>query len=272
MSFFLSTFVSGNLPPEATALPIYLSGIASLALGVYSFTLPHTPPPAKGETVSIRSIIGIDAIRILGSRSFYIFLICSLLISIPLAAYYNFTQIFLGNTGFQNIAATQTIGQVSEVLFMLLMPFFFLRLGVKWMLGVGMLSWGLRYVLFAMGAPDVTTWMILGGIALHGLCYDFFFVTGQIYVDIKSFEKIRGQAQGLIVLITYGLGMLIGAQIAGATFNAFLGDQSALTLIQWRDFWWIPAIFSFAVFLIFIIFFKDKEAEKKVTKEEISPL
>jgi nucleoside transporter len=272
VSFILVYFLSSDLPPEATALPLYLSSAAGLILGVYSFTLPHTPPPAKGESVSVKSIIGIDALKKLGTRSFYVFLISSLLISIPLAAYYNFTQIYLGNTGFENIAATQTIGQVSEVLFMLLMPFFFRRLGVKWMLGVGMLAWVLRYALFAMGAPEVTTWMILGGIALHGICYDFFFVTGQIYVDIKSFEKIRGQAQGLIVLITYGLGMLIGAQVAGAVFNQFIGEQAALTLEQWHDFWWIPGIFAAGVFLLFITLFKDREAEKKVSEEEVQPL
>jgi len=272
VSFGLVSFVAEGITPEATALPLYLTAVTSIILGLYSFTLPHTPPPAKGESVSIRSIIGIDALKQLGSKSFYIFLASSLLISIPLAAYYNFTQIFLGNAGFQNIAATQTIGQVSEVLFMLLMPFFFARLGVKWMLGVGMLAWGLRYALFALGAPDVTTWMILGGIALHGICYDFFFVTGQIYVDIKSFERIRGQAQGLIVLITYGVGMLIGAQVAGETYNIFLGDRSALTLSQWYDFWWLPAAFAIAVFLIFIFIFNDREAEEQVTEEDISPL
>ncbi|MCG2588711.1 MFS transporter [Rhodohalobacter sulfatireducens] len=272
VSFGLVSFVSEGITPEATALPLYLTSIASIILGLYSFTLPHTPPPAKGETVSVRSIVGVDALKQLGSKSFYIFLASSLLISIPLAAYYNFTQIFLGNAGFQNIAATQTIGQASEVLFMLLMPFFFARLGVKWMLGVGMLAWALRYALFALGAPDVTTWMILGGIALHGICYDFFFVTGQIYVDIKSFEKIRGQAQGLIVLITYGVGMLIGAQVAGETFNLFLGEQSALTLDQWYDFWWLPGAFAVVVFLIFIFTFNDREAEGQVSEEDISPL
>lgn len=272
VSFGLVSFVAEGVTPESTALPLYLTAIASIVLGIYSFTLPHTPPPAKGESVSIRSIIGMDALKKLGSKSFYIFLASSLLISIPLAAYYNFTQIFLGNAGFQNIAATQTIGQASEVLFMLLMPFFFVRLGVKWMLGVGMLAWALRYALFALGAPDVTTWMILGGIALHGICYDFFFVTGQIYVDIKSYDRIRGQAQGLIVLITYGVGMLIGAQVAGKVFNVFLGDQAALSLEQWYDFWWLPAGFAVAVFLIFIFTFNDKEAERKVTDEDIKPL
>lgn len=272
VSFVLVAFVSDGIRPEATALPLYLTAGASIILGLYSFTLPHTPPPAKGETVSLRSIIGVDALKQLGSKSFYIFLASSLLICIPLAAYYNFTQLYLGNAGFQNIAATQTIGQVSEVLFMLLMPFFFIRLGVKWMLGVGMLAWVLRYTLFALGAPDVTTWMILGGIALHGICYDFFFVTGQIYVDIKAFDKIRGQAQGLIVLITYGIGMLIGAQFAGLAFNLFLGEQSALTLDQWYSFWWLPAGFAAAVFVFFIITFNDREAEEQVTEEEISPL
>lgn len=267
VSFVLVSFVAEDVVPEATALPLYLAAGGSIALGLYSFTLPHTPPPAKGEAVSVRSILGVDALKQLGSKSFYIFLASSLLISIPLAAYYNFTQIFLGATGFENIAATQTIGQVSEVLFMVLMPFFFVRLGVKWMLGIGMLAWVARYALFAMGAPDAITWMILGGIALHGICYDFFFVTGQIYVDLKSNDKVRGQAQGLIVLITYGVGMLVGAQLAGLTYNSFLGDQSALTLDQWYQFWWIPAIFAAVIFFFFIFTFHDKDAEEQVKDE-----
>lgn len=272
VSFGLVSFVAEGVTPEGTALPLYLTAIASIILGLYSFTLPHTPPPAKGDSVSARSILGIDALKKLGSKSFYIFLASSMLISIPLAAYYNFTQLYLGNAGFQNIAATQTIGQASEVVFMLLIPFFFVRLGVKWMLGVGMLAWGLRYALFALGAPEVTTWMILGGIALHGICYDFFFVTGQIYVDIKSFERIRGQAQGLIVLITYGVGMLIGAQVAGYVFNLFLGDQSALSLDQWYNFWWVPAGFAIVIFIIFIFLFDDREAEKQVSKDQVSSI
>src|SRR6056297_228215 len=201
VSFVLGAFVAEGLQPEQTAMPLYLASGASLLLGLFSFSLPHTPPPAAGESVSVKSIIGVDALKQLGSKSFYIFLASSLLISIPLAAYYNFTQIFLGATGFENIAATQTIGQMSEVIFMLLMPFFFIRLGVKWMLAAGMLAWVERYAIFAMGAPDEISWMIITGIALHGICYDFFFVTGQIYVDKESTPAVRGQAQGLIVLI-----------------------------------------------------------------------
>ncbi|NGP76613.1 nucleoside permease [Balneolaceae bacterium YR4-1] len=261
VSFVLGAFVAEGLQPEQTAMPLYLASGASLLLGLFSFSLPHTPPPAAGESVSVKSIIGVDALKQLGSKSFYIFLASSLLISIPLAAYYNFTQIFLGATGFENIAATQTIGQMSEVIFMLLMPFFFVRLGVKWMLAAGMLAWVARYALFAMGAPDEITWMIIGGIALHGICYDFFFVTGQIYVDKKSTPTVRGQAQGLIVLITYGVGMLIGAQVAGQVYNSFLGTAEALTLSQWYDFWWIPAIFAAVILLFFVLTFDDKVIE-----------
>jgi nucleoside transporter len=258
VSFVLVAFVAGEVRPEATALPLYTTGVASLLLGIYAFTLPHTPPPAAGQRASLGSIVGVDALRQLGSRPFYVFLLASFLISIPLAAYYNFTQLFLGATGFENIAATQTIGQVSEVGFMLLMPFFFRRLGVKWMLLVGMGAWVLRYVLFALAAPASVTWMILTGIALHGICYDFFFVTGQIYVDKKSTAAIRGQAQGMLVLVTYGVGMLIGAQVAGNVYNGFLGGAEGLTLDQWQDFWYLPAAFAGLVAVFFALTFRDR--------------
>lgn len=244
---------------EKTPLPLYTAGAASLLLGMFSFSLPHTPPKGAGEKVSLRSIAGLDALQILGSRPFYVFLVCSFLICIPLAAYYNFTQLYLEASGFKNIAGTQTLGQMSEVVFMLLMPLFFARLGVKKMLLLGMLAWVVRYALFAAGAPDSVTWMIITGIALHGICYDFFFVTGQIYVDKKSNEKIRGQAQGFLVLVTYGLGMLIGAQIAGITYNGFLKGAATLTAHQWQSFWWLPAGFALAVLVIFGLFFNDKD-------------
>ncbi|WP_372639047.1 MFS transporter [Fodinibius sp.] len=270
ISFVLGQFLAENVIPEETALPLYLTSAASLLLGLYSFTLPHTPPPAAGEEISIRSIVGIDAIKKLGSKSFYVFLASSLLICIPLAAYYNFTQIFLGDAGFDNIAATLTIGQMSEALFMVLIPAMFVRLGVKWMLAAGMFAWVLRYAFFALGATDPIIWMIITGIALHGICYDFFFVTGQIYVDKKSTPDIRGQAQGLIVLITYGVGMLIGAQVAGQVYNAFLGTASSLSLAQWHDFWWIPAIFAAGVMIFFIVFFNDQVLDEDTTAEDIT--
>jgi nucleoside transporter len=259
ISFVLGRFVAEL--PERTALPLYSAAVASVVLGLYAFTLPHTPPSAAGEPVSARSILGIDALRHLGSRPFYVFLAASLLLCIPLAAYYNFTQIFLGAAGVENIAATQTLGQMSEVVFMLLMPFFFARLGVKWMLAVGMGAWVLRYALFALAAPDAVFWMIAGGILLHGICYDFFFVTGQIYVDKKSSPAVRGQAQGLLVFVTYGVGMLIGAQVAGNVYNRFLAGAPQLSLQQWQSFWWIPAAFAAAILVFFVVSFRDRVEE-----------
>src|SRR4051812_47820352 len=182
ISFVLVRLATGAAP-EQTALPLYTAATASVLLGVFSFTLPHTPPPGAGVPVSFRSIAGVDAFRQLGDRPFYVFIISSLLLCIPLAAYYNFTQIYLGAAGVQKIAATQTWGQISETGFMLLMPLMFARLGVKKMLMIGMGAWVLRYTLFALAAPGAVFWMIFIGILLHGVCYDFFFVTGQIYVD-----------------------------------------------------------------------------------------
>ena len=258
ISFGLRSFVTG-LRPEQTALPLYTAGIASLVLAAFSLTLPSTPPPARGQAVSARSVIGLDAFQQLGSRPFYVFIISALLLCIPLAAYYNFTQLYLTTARVPNIAATQTLGQMSETVFMFLMPLFFVRLGVKWMLVAGMAAWVLRYVLFALAAPDAVYWMIVGGILLHGICYDFFFVTGMIYVDKKSTAKIRGQAQGFFVFVTYGVGMLIGAQVAGNVYNRFLGGATTLTLDQWRSFWVLPAGFAAVVLIFFGLAFYDRE-------------
>jgi nucleoside transporter len=260
ISFVLGALVAAV--PERTALPLYTTAVASVLLGLYSFTLPHTPPPAAGQRVSLRSIVGLDALGQLGGRPFYVFLAASLLLCIPLAAYYNFTQIFLGDAGVTNIAATQTLGQMSEVVFMLLMPFFFIRLGVKKMLMVGMAAWVLRYLLFAMAAPSAVFWLIAGGILLHGICYDFFFVTGQIYVDKKSSPAVRGQAQGFLVLVTYGVGMLIGAQVAGNVYNRFLGGAPTLGLDQWSQFWLLPAAFAAVVLVFFALAFRDRAVER----------
>jgi nucleoside transporter len=257
ISFVLSPML--GMAAEETAAPLYATAIASALLGLYSFSLPHTPPPARGQQVSIRSIIGVDAFKTLGSPAFYVFVAASLLLCIPLAAYYNFTQIYLGVAGVKNIAATQTIGQMSETGFMLLMPLMFARLGVKKMLMLGMAAWVLRYALFALAAPSAVFWMILVGIALHGICYDFFFVTGQIYVDKRATPAVRSQAQGFFVLVTYGVGMLIGAQIAGRVYGSFLNGAQGLTLDQWARFWWLPSGFALAVLIFFTLAFRDRE-------------
>jgi nucleoside transporter len=259
ISFVLGRFTA--TAPEQTSLPLMSAAIASLVLGVYCFTLPKTPAPARGQAVSARSVIGLDAFAQLGSRPFYVFIISAFLICIPLAAYYNFTQLFLQAAKVQNIAATQTVGQMSEMLFMLAMPFMFARLGVKWMLMAGMAAWVARYLVFAAAAPNAVFWMIALGIALHGVCYDFFFVTGQIYVDKKSTAAVRGQAQGFFVFVTYGVGMLIGAYVAGQVYNRFLGGAKELTLDRWQSFWWLPAAFAAVVLVFFALAFNDRGAE-----------
>ena len=254
ISLVLSKVLGGIA--EQTPAPLYTAATASILLGLFCFSLPHTPPPGRGQPVSLRSIAGLDALKQLGDRPFYVFIVASLLLCIPLAVYYNFTQLFLVATGVKKIAATQTVGQISETFFMLIMPLLFLRLGVKKMLMMGMAAWALRYALFALAAPDAVFWMILLGIALHGPCYDFFFVTGQIYVDKKSTPAVRGQAQGFLVLVTYGVGMLIGAQIAGNVYDRFLAGATTLTLAQWQSFWWLPAAFAAAVLVFFTALFK----------------
>ena len=263
ISFVLSRFVTGDTRAEATAMPLYSAGIASLVLAAFSFALPHTPPSARGQAVSARSILGLDAFKQLGSSSFYVFIASALLICIPLAAYYNYTQLYLAAANVQNIAATQTLGQISETLFMLVMPLMFARLGVKWMIAVGMAAWVARYILFSFGAPDAVYWMIALGIALHGICYDFFFVTGQIYVDKKSTPAIRGQAQGFFVFVTYGVGMLIGAQVAGNVYNRYLAGTQTLTLDQWRSFWLLPAAFATLILVFFVLAFRDREVDSR---------
>src|SRR3954466_8881054 len=267
---FVLTPMLGNVKAEQTAWPLYLSGIMSIVLGLYAFSLPHTPPSAAGQPVSARSVMGLDAMEQLGSASFWVFIISALLICIPLAAYYNFTQLFLEAAQVKNIAATQTLGQMSEMLFMLAMPVLFARWGVKKMLLAGMGAWVLRYALFAAAAPTAVYWMIALGILLHGICYDFFFVTGQIYVDKKSTPAIRGQAQGFFVFVTYGVGMLIGAQVAGNVYNRFLGGAPSLALEQWRSFWILPSVFAAVILVFFGLAFHDREAEVKRTARGVS--
>lgn len=261
ISFVLVWFTAGVIP-ERTPLPLYLAGAAAVTLGLFSFTLPETPPSGRDMPVSLRGLFGLDALKSLGSRSFYIFIISSFLICIPLAAYYNFTQIFLETRGFQNIAAMQSLGQFSEVIFMLLLPLCFRRLGVKWVLAIGMGAWALRYLLFSIGAPDGVLWLILTGILLHGICYDFLFVAGQVYVERHAPPEYRAQAQSLIVFVTYGLGMLVGAQVAGTIYNLFLGEATLLNGEQFQTFWMLPAVFSLVVLAIFAMTFKPKKEHR----------
>ncbi|MDB4519752.1 MFS transporter [Akkermansiaceae bacterium] len=191
-----------------------VAAIVSVILGAFCFVLPNTPAPAKGEKVNLRSLLMVDAFRMLLKPSFAVFIICSFLICIPLAYYFANAAVLLGDNGFTQPASTLTLGQMSEIFFMLLIPFFFRRLGVKWMILIGMLAWVIRYVLFAYGGSTGMVWMLFLGVAIHGICYDFFFVTGFMYTDRAAPEKVRGQAQSMLVFFTQGIGMWIGYKIA----------------------------------------------------------
>ena len=234
--------------------------IASLILGLISFTLPKTPPSQSDGAISISDILGLDALKLLKDRNFLMFFITSILICIPLAFYYQQANPFLVELGMENPTGKMTLGQISEVLFMLLLPFFFKKFGFKKTLLVGMLAWAVRYALFAYGNAGELTFMLIMGIALHGICYDFFFVSGQIYTDFKAGEKVKSAAQGLITLATYGVGMLVGFWVAGKISDKYtLTDGSH----DWEVIWMIPAVFALGVMVLFVVIFKDEKIELK---------
>lgn len=263
IGWIVANLVISQMGYDTSANMFYLAGGAAVALGVFSFTLPHTPAPSKGKPFSINDALGLDSLVLLKRRSFAVFCVCSFLVCIPLSAYYAYAGTFVGEMGIKKIAQTMSFGQMSEIFFMLVMPFFFIRLGVKWMLAVGMLAWVIRYALFAGAANDQIAWMIISGIALHGICYDFFFVTGQIYVDNESGPKIRGQAQGFFVLLTQGLGMLIGAQLMGIIFAQ---QKNEAGIVDWKTLWIYPAVFALVVLIIFVLLFKHT---KKISTDAI---
>jgi nucleoside transporter len=252
----------GTLRLESTAMPVRLAALFSLIMGLYCFTLPSTPPLARSEKFSLDSIFPREALALLKERSMMTFAIASFLICIPLQFYYAFTNLFLNQAGLQNAAGKMTGGQMSELFCMILIPWFFRRLGVKYMLVAGMSAWVLRYLLFAFGDASAHVWMFWGGILLHGICYDFFFVTGQIYIDQKADPKLRAAAQGLITFITYGLGMFVGAWLSGVVVDhyALAIAQGAMTY-DWRAIWIFSAGTSTAVLIFFFLTFKDKTTQ-----------
>jgi nucleoside transporter len=236
---------------------------ASLALGLYSFTLPATPPAARGSQVKIGELLGLDALKLLKDRNFALFFVSSILICIPLAFYYQNANPFLTAVGVENATGKMTLGQVSEVAFMLALPLFLNRFGIRWTLILGMAAWVLRYVLFAYGDAGSGMALLLVGIALHGICYDFFFVSGQIYTNSKAGPAYKSAAQGLITLATYGIGMLIGFSVAGQVTQAYTTAAGA----DWTQIWLFPAGFAAVVLVLFALIFKNETLAVSAEKQ-----
>jgi len=243
-----------RISPSEFAFTFKMAAVASLLLGLLSFFLPNTPPKAKGPKPSFAQTLGADAFVLFKDRSFFIFFIASILICIPLSFYYSFTNLYLIDSGMKNVTSNMTFGQISEAFFILLIPFFFRRLGVKWMIALGMIAWSVRFLFFGFGDAGPNEWMLFAGIILHGVCFDFFFVTGQIYTDSKAGIQIQSSAQGMITMATYGIGMWIGALLSGYVKDYYTTPDH---VVLWRSIWMVPAGIAAGVLILFILFFKD---------------
>ncbi|HSE68937.1 MAG TPA: nucleoside permease [Gemmatimonadales bacterium] len=253
IGWIVAGLIVGRLGLEATAVPLRIAAGASLLLGLFSLSLPHTPPHAAGKPLSARDVLGLDALSLLRDRSFTTFVVGSFLLCIPLQFYYAFTNLFLNESGMAEPASKMTLGQMSEIGFMVLLPWFLFRLGVKRILLIGMAAWAARYALFAHGDAHDMIWMLYLGILLHGVCYDFFFVTGQIYTDEQAGPRIRAAAQGFLAFLTQGVGYLIGAYVSGAVVNSYTIPAGGH---DWRSIWLVPATMAVVVLAVFAVLFR----------------
>ena len=260
VGWVIAGFMISFLGIEQTPLTFYMASIVSIALGLFSFMLPHTPPQETGKS-SAKSVLGIDALVLFRDKPYLIFFIAAIFVCIPLSFYFGFANLFLNQSGMENTAGKMVMGQISEALFILAIPFLFNRIGVKKMLLIGMTAWILRYIAFAYGNMGSNLWMLYAGIILHGVCYDFFFVTGYMYTEKKSNESIKNAAQGLFTFVTYGLGMFIGTWFSGFVTTYYSSGQ----VYQWQKIWYVPAYIAIAVLVCFIFFFKEKRDINVVT-------
>lgn len=249
--------IIGQLGAEATTQPFMIAAGASLVMSVFSLFLPHTPPENKGDPITVRGILGLDALEMLKDRSFFIFVIASILACIPLTFYFSFTNAYLNELKVTNSAGKMALGQVSEIGMMLLMPFIFKRVSVKIILLMGLAAWAVRYALLAFGNADSGMWMFYIAILLHGLCYDFFFMTGQLYTDMQAPPKLRSAAQGLIIFLTYGVGMFIGSLLSGTAVDYFSKTSGGVVTRDWQSFWLSSSAGAFVILLMIGLFFRS---------------
>lgn len=256
-------YMAWEANPGSLDITFLVAAATSLILGIYSFFLPDTPPAKLGQNVSIKEVLGLDALKILSNKNYLIFFIASILICIPLAFYYGLANLYLNEAGMEGSAQKMSFGQMSEVIFLFLMPIFFRKFGIKQMLLIGMLAWVLRYVCFSYGNIDANLWMLYAGIILHGICYDFFFVTGNIYTDQEAGPKIRSSAQGLITLATYGIGMYIGFWAAGKIAGDHAISDASGNIINhdWQAIWMYPCAFAAGVTLLFLLLFRNPKVK-----------
>jgi nucleoside transporter len=250
--------IIGRLGIEASATPFLIASVMSIVMSTYCLALPHTPPENKGRAMSVRDILGLDALVMLKERSYLVFVIGSILACIPLTFYFSFTNTYLNDVGVVNAAGKMTLGQFSEVVMMLLMPFVFRRLSVKGILLLGLAAWFIRYALLAYGNASDRMWMFYVAILIHGVCYDFFFMTGQLYTDQEAPPNLRNTAQGFFIFVTYGIGMFLGSMLSGAAVDFFTTHTGGVVARNWTGFWMISSVGALALFLVFALFFRSR--------------
>jgi nucleoside transporter len=256
IGWIVANNVIGWMGYTSSVNQLYVGAVVSLLLGLYSFTLPHVPPKKETE-VTVKELLGFDALALFKSRAFVILIIASVLIFIPVSFYFGFTASFMSDLGMDMIPNKISLGQVTEIFFILILPFFITRFGVKKVLFIGISAWLIRFLLFANGNSESGAWLIYTGILLHGVCYDFFVVTSQIFVDEKAPNHLKSSAQGLITFATYGMGMFIGTWFAGRTIDMLTVNGIA----DWEKIWYVPSAIAAAVLVVFILLFREKRGE-----------